>query len=187
MFAVILIFWELTVISFPVSIREGDFPFSTHGRSVHLYKMNLPGVGPREWNLSIATTPETFKLPWDWDMLSICLWNYWCPQKGWTILRWQGIVFGSSDGRMYCKSKSDQRCKVRRWYSVTLLVFYTIHSLCLAMAERREEGREGRSAPSIALGSWGQSAVFQDSFNPTYNIIFLKLLYSWKAPWWESV
>lgn len=81
-------------------------------------------------------------------------------------------VFGSSDGRMYCKSKSDQRCKVRRWYSDTLLVFYTIHSLCLAMAERREEG--SRSAPSIALGSWGQSAVFQDSFNPTYNIIFFE-------------
>lgn len=53
--------------------------------------MNLPRVGPREWNLSIATTPETFKLPWDWDMLSICIWDYWCPQKGWTNLRWQGM------------------------------------------------------------------------------------------------
>ena len=76
-------------------------------------------------------------------------------------LRWKDDV-------NHCKFQSDQRCKVRRWYSVTLLVFYTIHSLCLAMAERREEG--SRSAPSIALGSWGKAAVFQDSFNPQHHI-----------------
>ena len=74
-------------------------------------------------------------------------------------LRWKDDV-------NHCKSKSDQRCKVRRWYSVILLVFYTIHSLCLAMAERREEGREGRSAPSIALGSWGKAAYVSRQFQP---------------------
>ena len=131
--------------------------------------MNLPRVGPREWNLSIATTPETFKLPWDWDMLSICIWDSWCPQKGWTILRWQGMC---SEAPMEgsCKSKSDQRCKVRRWYSVTLSVLHNPFTVPRnGWEKRRRTKRSQHSTRQLRASSY-----VSRRFNPTFHIIFLK-------------
>ncbi len=118
--------------------------------------------GRLKQDLGIDTTPEIFKLPTerDWDMLSVWIWDYWCPQKGWTFsddkecvrkLRWKDDVYKSNP------------IKDARSTDDTLLYtefLHRVHSLCLAMAQRREEGR---SAPSIALGSWEQAAMFQDA------------------------
>lgn len=101
-------------------------------------------------------------------MLSICIWDYWCPQKGWTILRWQGMC---SEAPMegWCKlnpiqSKMPHPQMIHCYTVIHIYLNYSslhrVHSLCLAMAERREEGR---SAPSIALGSCEQAVMFQDA------------------------
>lgn len=183
MFAVILIFWELTAISFPVSIREGDFPFSTYGGSVHLYKMNLPRVGPREWNLSIATTPETFKLPWDWDMLSICL----LETIG--VLKKAGPFSDDREGVRKLRWKDDVNPIRSKMQGPQMILWYTYSVLHSPFTVPRN-GWEKRRRTKRSQHSTRQlraSSYVSRRFNPTHNIIFLKLLYSSKAPWWESV